>query len=981
MSHVQLGTVLGYLRQLAATRDAQERTDGQLLHAFATWNDQAAFAALVHRHGPMVLGVCRHLLRHEQDAEDAFQATFLVLARQAASIRKKDVLASWLHGVAYRTALKTKRDAARRRARERRTTAPPPSDPSWDVAWQEVQALLEEEIHRLPARYRDPFVLCCLEGWSRAEAARMLGLKEATVWTQLARARQRLRQRLAQRGITLPAVLGAVALSPGAGTSAVPAPLAQLTVRAALAYAAGQTAAVPMQVVALAKGVSQAMLLTQFKFTTLVVLALSVTLAGASAALRRNADAVATAAQPPELSQPPAQDTRPGPKEAAPIPPPAARIETEGQVLVSGQVLGPDGTPVAGAKVYVSSYTEQDHNDPEVRATSGPDGRFRFAATRWEVGVNECVAAVAEGLGPDWIELAKLDAAGSLPPLRLVKDDIPITGRVLDLESRPVAGATVRVLRVRKMPGEDLTPWIKDHPAQAGDKPEEIFARGRVALNYERIMTSVWGVRGTPRSVQTAADGRFRLSGFGRERVVDLVVEGPTIEHRRLQVLTRTGLPQGLALLTYGARFDHLAGPSKPISGTVREKGTGKPLAGVQVRGSVMQGLTITESMAAQTTTDAQGRYRLLGTSKSQRYLVLAKADGYFSAIEILPDTPGLEPITADIELERGVLFRGRLTDKATALPVRGFVHYVPRPGNPHVKDYPSFAKLGAWSFTYSEKDGSFTLVGVPGPGRLFARALEDRFVAARLVGLDSIPPPVLASTPTLHAIVAVDPSEKDPKPLVCDIALDPGRTITGVVHGPDGKPLDGVCAAGLAAAYSPLYSPSPKPKLTTAAFTAVGLDPGRPRLLVFWHEEKNLARAVLVRGDEPGPLTVRLEPPATITGRLLDASGRPEAGSEVQARYSSRPDGALPGELTGEGALIPSPAALPLRQATTGPDGRFRLEGLVAGMKYDLTALKSGEVLGNVVEDLLVSSDDPKDLGDLKAPAKPKKDEREERR
>ncbi|MCI0463301.1 MAG: carboxypeptidase regulatory-like domain-containing protein, partial [Gemmataceae bacterium] len=738
------------------------------------------------------------------------------------------------------------------------------------------------------------------------------------------------------------------------------------------------TAAIPVQVAALATGVSQAMVLTKIKFATLVVLALGVAIAGAGALRHLEGAAALTAAQPPETAQLPARDTPPRTREAAPPQPPAAKNETNDQILVSGQVLGPDGMPVPGAKVYVSTYTEQNQTDPKVRATSGPDGRFCFPATRTEVDHHEPVVAVAEGYGPDFIELSKLDKAGDLPALRLVKDDVPITGRVLDLENRPVAGATVRVIRVRKMPGEDLAPWIKDHQGQAGDKPEVIFARGRVALTYERLMTSVWGVLGVPRSFPTGADGRFRLSGFGRERLVALVIEGPTIEHRRVQVLTRTGLPKGLPLLTYGAHFDHLAGPAKPIVGTVREKGTGKPLAGVQVLGSVMQGLTVMETLAAQTRTDAHGRYRLLGTPKSERYVVLAKAEACFSPIQIFQDTPGLEPITADLELERGVLLRGRLTDKATRKPVRGLIHYVPRPDNLHLKDYPSFAKLGAWNFASTEKDGSFTLVGVPGPGRLFARALEDQFVRAEPEGLDLIPPAVLAVTPHLHAIVAIDPSEKEPKSLVHDIALDPGRTVTGTVLGPDGQPLDNVFVAGLTAAYSPIYSPSTKPKLPAAAFTAIGLDPQRPRLLVFWHEQKQLAKAVVVRGDEPGPLTVRLEPLASATGRLVDVAGRPQAGAQVQARYSNRQDGTLPGELTGGSFPIALPTALPLSQATTDPDGRFHLQALVPGIHHDFAAKREEESLGNVVENLSLPSG-KKDLGDIKVQPKPAKTAKEE--
>src|SRR5690242_12515033 len=180
-------------------------TDRDLLQRFARALDGDAFAALVQRHGPLVLGVCRRVLRQEQDAEDAFQATFLVLAKNAASICDAGAVVSWLYGVAHRTARAAKRAAGRRHAHESRARAAPPADPSWEAAWREVQAILDDEIDRLPDRLRAPFLLCHLEGQGRAEAARELGLTEGTVWSRLAQARKLLRGRLSRRGITLSA--------------------------------------------------------------------------------------------------------------------------------------------------------------------------------------------------------------------------------------------------------------------------------------------------------------------------------------------------------------------------------------------------------------------------------------------------------------------------------------------------------------------------------------------------------------------------------------------------------------------------------------------------------------------------------------------------------------------------------------------------------------------------------------------------------
>src|SRR5271166_5701341 len=164
MVNTQLGAVVRHIRRLRMLEAGGAGTDGELIAAFSTRNDQAAFAGLVERYGPLVLGVCRRVLHHEHDAEDAFQATFLVLARKAGSIRKRESLGSWLHGVAYRIALKAKVQAARRRERERKVGEMHRPNPSVTTAWQDLAPVLDEELQRLPPNYRAPLILCYWEG-------------------------------------------------------------------------------------------------------------------------------------------------------------------------------------------------------------------------------------------------------------------------------------------------------------------------------------------------------------------------------------------------------------------------------------------------------------------------------------------------------------------------------------------------------------------------------------------------------------------------------------------------------------------------------------------------------------------------------------------------------------------------------------------------------------------------------------------------
>ena len=204
----QAGIVLRHLRVLVAPTAGGGVSDGQLLERFAARREEAAFATLVRRHGPMVLGVCRRVLRHTQDAEDAFQATFLVLARKAASISKRESIGGWLHTVAYRLALRAKGRAERRGRVQKPLTDPLVDgrglDPADAAAWREFPRALDAALDDIPEKYRTAFVLCHLEGRTCAEAAEHLGCPLGTVQSRAGRALERLRALLAQRGWAAP---------------------------------------------------------------------------------------------------------------------------------------------------------------------------------------------------------------------------------------------------------------------------------------------------------------------------------------------------------------------------------------------------------------------------------------------------------------------------------------------------------------------------------------------------------------------------------------------------------------------------------------------------------------------------------------------------------------------------------------------------------------------------------------------------------
>jgi RNA polymerase sigma factor (sigma-70 family) len=250
-------------------------TDGQLLDSFLTQRDHDAFAALVRRHGPMVWGVCRRLLTNYHDAEDAFQAVFLVLVRKAATVEPREMVANWLYGVAYRTALKARSVAAKRKKREKQVVEMPESAVADLEVWHDLQPLLDQELNCLPDKYRAPMVLCDLEGKTRKEAARQLGWPEGTVAGRLATARKFLAKRLARRDTTLSGGALATVLSTKAASASVPPSVVSSTIKAATLVAVGQAAAtevISAKVAALTEGVMKAMLMSKLKTASAVIL-------------------------------------------------------------------------------------------------------------------------------------------------------------------------------------------------------------------------------------------------------------------------------------------------------------------------------------------------------------------------------------------------------------------------------------------------------------------------------------------------------------------------------------------------------------------------------------------------------------------------------------------------------------------------------------------------------------------------------------
>jgi RNA polymerase sigma factor (sigma-70 family) len=262
-----LNQVVRHVRRAALIHAPTVVPDGRLLESFLACGDETAFAMLVERHGPMVLGVCRRVLGDLHDAEDAFQAVFLVLARKASSIVPRDLVGNWLHGVAYRTALQARDRVGRRRARERQVKDMPQSTVAPDFDLQELHRVLDEELNKLSEKYRVPIVLCDLEGRSRRDVACQLRIPEGTLSSRLAKGRQLLAGRLARHGVVLSGAALAGVLAEQAVAAAIQPALVVVTAQAAALAAAGESAVglVSAEAVALSQGVVKTMFLNKLK--------------------------------------------------------------------------------------------------------------------------------------------------------------------------------------------------------------------------------------------------------------------------------------------------------------------------------------------------------------------------------------------------------------------------------------------------------------------------------------------------------------------------------------------------------------------------------------------------------------------------------------------------------------------------------------------------------------------------------------------
>jgi RNA polymerase sigma factor (sigma-70 family) len=944
MADTQLNGALARLHAWRESQTLAEAPDAELLQRFTAAGEEAAFAALLRRHGPMVLGVCRRLLGHAQDAEDAYQATFLVLARKAACVRKRASVGSFLHGVAHRLALKARAQGVQRQVRERRAADMRSKKPDVEAAWQEVQTALDAALEDMPERYRSALVLCYLEGKSHQEAADLLGCPLPTLRTRVARGRKLLRDRLAGRGLTLSATALAALLVAGTAPAAAPAALARATLKAALSFAAGKAAAAlcSNSVAGLAEGGLKAMSQSKLKVSLAVLLA---------AGFLSGAAALAHGFLAQDKS--PARDR---------VPAAAAKAAESGDVEVAGRVLDPDCKPLAGAHLFWPRLLREppmteDDITWDRKADSAADGTFRLKLARNDLRRDfpTPLVAAANGFGVDWVQLSQDDAAGERT-FRLTRD-VPIRGRLQDTQGKPLAGARVQVIGILEPDNGKLDTFLAGWKQNWQDA-ERLNMKKRLYGPLDKLF-----------SVSSAdKDGRFQITGAGAERLVQVQVEGPAaktclyvvtrpgVDTKAINAAVLDGIPKELRIpgqppLLHGTSFDYVAGPARRLEGTVREAGTGTPLAGMPIMAS---GDFNSGSMAV---SDAKGRFTLTGLPKRETYDIHVsppKGSSLLARTVRLPDDGGLGPISCDIELARGVLVTGRLIDRATGKGIKGGLRFAPLPGNKYFGKKPVYDSYRYERFTHDiDSEGRFRIVVMPSAGVLLVQAYTTgpkiNGVAVnpyKQVELDAadrerIKPfqsgesrsftaadNTYESLSLQHAIKVLALPE-GAAPTTCELFAERGSTLSVHVLDTEGKPLAGATVSGMTASWPITFT------LEGADCVAYALDPKKPRRLLFLHPGRKLAGTLTVRGDEKEAPTVRLMATGSVRGRALDLDGRPVAGADVRLSYADEAADELIRHLKANDK--------PVR---TDKDGRFLLEGLVPDVKFGLGVYQGKKLL-----------------------------------
>ncbi|HEY7428842.1 MAG TPA: sigma-70 family RNA polymerase sigma factor, partial [Gemmataceae bacterium] len=901
------------------------------------------------RHGPMVLGVCRRILRQTQDAEDAFQATFLMLARGADGIRNPDAVGGWLHSVALRVAAKLRSQSVRQskvtnqeqgvRSEESKSSSSlSADDPTEEATWKELRVVLDEELDRLPSDLRAPLVLCYLEGRTQDEGARQLGWNRRVFRRRLEKGRARLARRLARRGITLSTALFAILLSQEA--PAMTAALWVPALQAAMALAAGRAGGgVSATAWGLAEGFVPSLASSKGKLVLVLLLTANLAATGLGifvAARGGERQSPAPAARTPR---------EPRPREPAEAAAPKG-VELVGTtVVLRGRIRDNAGSPVPHARIAVLArrpYRPGEHGlrqDLLRQGEADDEGRFRLVVPAdfptWFTERQVAVLASAPGYGPG--TLAVPLRAGQ-PNLTLnLEPNRPLRGRLVDRNGNPAVGVRMEVVRL----GSALREIIQTTEEGRKEKGADETKAGPDAP------FDLW-----PAPAKTNETGEFEFPGLGTVRNIWVQIQDDRFAVATFPVEFSDGTPID------GQPYSVMLMPGQVLQGTVAAADTGKPIpharltaiSPIEVIAPPRHALhTVAQEAATRAAceefdarADAAGRFRLrVPTGRFFRLQVHAPPGSPYLALSRLIDREAnKERKRLDFALPRGVLLTARVRD-ASDRPVSGAIaYYVPdrdnrRAGGEVLHGYDAHAVSGP--------DGRLRLPGPPGRGRLCVHIPNGDFVP-RPYRIQGEPGDQVNYA---HGIRELDLSA-DRRTVEVDVPLRKGVSITGKVVGPDGRPV--TAALLVSAQHVHPLNPSTARALPASGgnFVLPGCEAGRTYRVLFLDAERRLgAVADLTTDPREEPPVVRLQPCGQATVRFVDADGRPLANRLLTPFAMLEPDIAA-GDDTAKARRADK--AVPHEIAWADPwayhhccghhteaDGRITLTGLVPGVRYGL--------------------------------------------
>jgi RNA polymerase sigma factor (sigma-70 family) len=990
MADGQLSVVLRHVHKLMGAQALEELTDGQLLERFISRQEEAAFAALVRRHGPMVLGVCRRVLHHWHAAEDAFQATFLVLFRRARSLDRRGSVANWLYTVAYHVALKARANAAHRSLRERQVVEMPQAETQPDEVWRDLQPVLDEELSSLPDKYRAPIVLCYVEGKTNAEAARLLGWPIGTVKGRLSRARELLRTRLGRRGITLSTGLLGVVLAEHA-SAAVPGLLVDSTIKTIALLAAGKatTALAAAPAAVLAEGVLKAMFATKLKIATALLLAVGVLGMGVGTVtqqvLAQRQSEASARPEPPPVHLTNASSQRLAQAKSKPPATPAASSEpkVKNLVRVMGRVLDAGGKPVANADLAVLGQPAAPLRGPRTAERPGEalaqgkadaEGHFRLTIQQTSKDRFQAVFVFARAPGQalGWREIdADLDHA--VAEVRLPRERI-LRGRLIDLQGQAAANVKVHVVRIVGPLSERYRPLLKS------DRPPG-------------------GLACLPEPVTTDAQGRFGLRGLDGTLSVTIELQDDRFARQELEI--KPPDLDGRAEITFALA------PARVLEGTVICADTGKPVPNARLGVRANRQFQEYDRICwAETQSDEQGRFRVIphvgNDFAGGAARMPAPLPGAARMPALLPPLPAAsftvtayppagEPYLAvrkelnwpkadvikhaiDLALPRGVVVRGTVTEAASGKPVAGGrVEFEPqRNNNPFYRD----DVIRGQSST-SGPDGRFQLTVLPGPGHLLINGPTLDYLHVETTHRD-----LYGDSPNINrryypdALVPLN-LKPDAGTHAVAVTLRRGVTLSGRVVGPDGKPIsqaEMICRSFIPYGY--ILTGEPSREVKDGRFELLGCDPEKTAEVFFFDHKNRLGTVAQLSGKDAGKsVTVTLQPVGSATARILNEDGKSIRDFQVFAVVVVTPGVPL-GDFwpASQASKIKGPAADIAfgwsRDAAGSPNfsfsdaqGRITFPSLIPGATYWLM----GNIgLTNLQKEFQVEPGKTLDLGDI---------------